>query len=82
MFAVSLIHRGGGTKTVLGKTLKEARQNAEKVKSKEYIAATIPYAVYLAPKSFNIYECSIPTEIMQELGIEIRLLLKPEDDDQ
>jgi hypothetical protein len=80
MFAVSFIHKGGGTKTVLGKTLKESRDKSSNVISKEYVAATIPYTVYLAEKSFNIYECTIPTEIMQELGVELRLLLKPEDD--
>lgn len=82
MFAISFIHRAGGTRTVLGKTLKEVRDKSLTTLNKDYIAATIPYAVYLAGKSSKIYECSIPKEILQVLGIDLRFLLKAHEDEQ
>jgi hypothetical protein len=81
MFAIFLIHRSGGGLTVRGKTLKECRDNSSKFKSKDFIAATIPFAVYLDPNYSNIYECSIPKEILHSLGVELRLLAKSFDDE-
>jgi hypothetical protein len=80
MFAIALVHRSGGSKTILGHSLKDCRNKAARTISKDYIAGTIPFAVYISPGSSNIYECSIPTEILETLGVEIRLLLRSEDE--
>lgn len=72
---MSLIAISGGSKTVIGKTLKECKENSKLFTNafpKNYIAYTLPYAIY---KKNGIYDVSIPFEIKKELSIELRLLL-------
>lgn len=85
MFAISLIHRTGGSRTIMGKTLDQCRQTAVKVCAKpgangSYIACTIPYAVYRSVSNgFNAYDVSVPFEIKSALGTELRLTLQDDD---
>lgn len=76
MFCISLIHKTGGTKTILGKTMQECRDSAAKhMYLNNYLAATIPYTVYSVEKS-AMYDVSIPFEIKKSLGIEMRFILE------
>jgi hypothetical protein len=79
MFAISLIHRTGGSFTCTGNTLEECRASASKqceAYPNSYVAATITYKVYrenacgLCP-----YDVSVPFDIRKWLGLELRLTL-------
>jgi hypothetical protein len=78
MFSIQLIHRTGGTKTAMGKTLADCRANAKRICAAfpgSFVAATIPYAVY---KRDSVYDVSIPFEIKKDLGVELRFLIEDE----
>ena len=83
MFSIQLISINGGSRTVMGKTLADCKDQARKISEanpKSFVASTIPYAVF---KSFydnnglklKLYDATIPFEIKKGLGIELRLLL-------
>lgn len=78
MFAIELIHRTGSSKVATGKTLAACRERALEISEcfpTNYIAATIPYAVYPCGQSPlpTVLDVSIPFEIMKSLSMELRL---------
>jgi hypothetical protein len=76
MFVIQLIHMSGGSKTILGKTLAECREKAACIQSKDYVAGTIPFAVYRSKSNgIDAYDVSIPSEVRKTLGLELRLLI-------
>lgn len=74
MFAITLIHRSGGSATAIGKTIEECREYANKKNPGSYIACTIPYAVSGKP-----IDVTVPVEIKKFLGVELRLMLEESD---
>jgi len=81
MFAISVISKSGGSKTILGKTLQECRDNSAACSDKtkhNYLASTIPYAIWKVKGTLNIYDVSVPFEIKQAIGQELRLALTDE----
>jgi hypothetical protein len=83
MFSIALIHKTGGSFTVIEKTLATCRSAANRVCSKfpnSYIACTIPFAIYRHKHGdLNPYDATIPFEIKKGLSLEIRLTLIGED---
>jgi hypothetical protein len=79
MFAIQLIHKAGGSKSVSDITIADCKDAARKMSEafpSSYIAATIPYAVYKVRGCENTYDTTIPFEIQQGLGMALRFLYK------
>jgi hypothetical protein len=79
MFAIQLLHKSGGSKSISAPTIAAAKEAAAKFTEQfktSYVACTIPYAVYKSKGWKNVYDTSLPFEILQGLGTELRLLYK------
>ena len=84
MFSIQLLHKSGGSKSIRGTTIQECKDNAAKFLDKhssEYVASTVPYAVYVAKGWKNVYDVSIPFGIKQWMGTELRLLYSGEQEE-
>jgi len=78
MFALQLIHNGGGSKTITAATSEECKERAraisEKLKS-SFVAATVSYEVKkIYDGHLDLFDVSIPQEIRQALGVELTKL--------
>lgn len=77
MFAIQLLHKSGGSKSVKAVTIQAVKDAAKAYSERfasSYVAATIPYAVYVVNGMLNTYDVSLPDEIVQGLGIALRIL--------
>lgn len=77
MFSIQLLHKSGGSKSIRCNTIQECKEAANKFLTKhssEYVASTIPYAVFKVKGYTNTYDVSVPFEIKQWMGVELRLL--------
>lgn len=75
MFAIQLINKTGGSRTIIGETIDGCKMQAKSVADRFsgfYLAATVPYPIY---KASNLFDATIPFEIRKSLGLEMRLVL-------
>jgi len=77
MFCIVLIGRAGKIKSALAFSVEECKKRAQEICElypEDFIASTIPYSASRIEAS--LYDLSVPFEIMQTLGLELRLLLE------
>lgn len=68
MFCIQVIHRSGGSNSVVESTIEACKRRAAVFQGGNHVATTVPFEVFVAPPWRNVYDVSIPEDIRQGLG--------------